>query len=465
MVGQRLDNELAEDLRVRLGSEVGRVGRDYFVNQTIERGSMPEHVKVVFEVERTPFLYRVTLGRFVDRRGAGSFSIGIGPPNREKDTVEAVEITGVPRSRVSDALFAELQMMTGKQVDRLEMNHLLEKLRKELTHDYGVRTQLRAGTQANHTKVVYAVELRPWLPYRTPREGAAYHQKQGLTAVCCGDPFIGKYTTLNLIFDGDSLTERFKGLAIGIESRYLGSRHLGARLQFDSFGVQWKDQTRRAIAATPAVPGLYRSRRALAPSVAFAFNRHVYVTAGANLVQLEMEGTTSHWRSAHAGVASLRYDSKKIERGESEYYFKGGYEVRTGARNIGSSFSYTRHAFDHSSTLKHDKHELQLSLRAGKITGNAPLFERFSLGNTETLRGWNKYDIDPLGGDRVWHYSAEYRFSPFGVFWDQGAVWGNGLARKTRQSVGVTIAKYFGVGMPLKCTGQECGLNFFVNIH
>ena len=28
----------------------------------------------------------------------------------------------------------------------------------------------------------------------------------------------------------------------------------------------------------------------------------------------------------------------------------------------------------------------------------APLFERFSLGNTYTLRGWNKFDVAPLGG-------------------------------------------------------------------
>jgi hypothetical protein len=464
MVGQRLNNELAEDLRVRLGSEVGHVGRDYFVNQTIERGSMPEHVKVVFEVERTPFLYRVTLGRLVNEKGGISISIGTGKPSGEQDTVEAVEVTGVPRSRVSDTLSAELQMMAGKKIDQLEMDHLLEKLRKELTDDYEVRTQLRGGTQANRVKIVYEVELIPWIPYRTSQERASYHQKQGITVVCCGDPFLSKYTTLNLIFDGDSLIERYKGLSIGLESRELGTRHFGARLQFDTFGVQWKDQTRRFIAATPSAPGLYRSRRALAPSLAFAFNRHVYVTAGANLVQLEMEGPDSHWRSAHAGVASLRYDSKKIERGKTEYYFKGGYEVRTGARNIGSSFSYTRHALDHSSMVKHEKHELQLSLMAGKITGNAPLFERFSLGNTQTLRGWNKYDGDARGGDNVWHYSAEYRFSPFGVFLDQGAFWGNGLPRTTRQTVGLTILEYFGVGMPLNCNGQ-CGLNFFVNIH
>lgn len=460
MVGQRLDNNLAEDLRVRLSSEVRK---DYFVNQKIERGSMPEHVKIVFEVERTPWLFRVTLGR-VFNGNIGRGKIEIGSPSREKDTVEAVEVTGVPRSRVSETLYAELQLMVGKQVDQLEMDHLLEKLKAELKGDYVITKRLEGGTKAFQARIVYKVELVPWLPYRAPDATFAYHQKQGITFVCCGDEFINKYTTLNVAFNGDSLTERNKGLTLGLESRELGSRHFGARIEFETFGVQWKDQTRRAIAATPALPGLYRSRETLSPSIAFAFNRHFYVTAGANLTELEMEGPATHWRSAHAGVASFRYDSKRIERGKSSYQSLGGYEVRTGARNIGSSFSYTRHAFHHGSTAKAGKHEMRLAVMAGKITGNAPLFERFSLGNTRTLRGWNKYDIDPLGGDRAWHTSAEYHFSDLGVFLDQGAVWGDGIARKTRQSVGLTFGNAIGIAMPLNCAGH-CGITFFANFN
>jgi len=33
---------------------------------------------------------------------------------------------------------------------------------------------------------------------------------------------------------------------------------------------------------------------------------------------------------------------------------------------------------------------------AGKITGNAPLSNDFHWANTTTLRGWNKYNLDPL---------------------------------------------------------------------
>jgi len=458
MVGQRLDNNMVEDLRVRLSSEVRK---EYFVNQKIERGSMPEHVKIVYDVERTPWLFRVTLGR-VFNGNIGKGKIEIGTPNRNKDTVETVEVKGVPRSRISDTLFAELQMMVGKQIDNLEIDHLLEKLKSELKEDYAVTKHIDGGTKAFQAKVRYQVELIPWLPFRAPQGFFAYHQKQGVSAVFGTSP-LAKYFTLNVAFnDADSLVERYKGLAAGVESRHLGTRHLGARLEFGTYGVMWKDQTRQTIGSVPELPGLYRSREVFAPSVAYAFNRHVYVTGGANLVELEMEGPTEHWRSVHEGVASIHYDSTQIKRGKSSYRSTASYEVRTGARNIGSTFSFTRHAVDYSSTAKAGKHAVMLTAMGGKITGNAPLFERFTLGNTQTLRGWNKYDIDPLGGDRVWHAAATYQYSGFGFFIDQGAIWGDGLARKTRRSVGLSLGRNFGIGMPLECAGH-CGVMFFAN--
>ena len=53
---------------------------------------------------------------------------------------------------------------------------------------------------------------------------------------------------------------------------------------------------------------------------------------------------------------------------------------------------------------------------AGGISGDAPLFERFSLGDSRTLRGWNKYDIAPAGGDRMFHASVEYRYRGWRCF-------------------------------------------------
>ena len=63
---------------------------------------------------------------------------------------------------------------------------------------------------------------------------------------------------------------------------------------------------------------------------------------------------------------------------------------------------------------------------AGGLTGQAPLFERFTLGDSATLRGWSKFDIAPAGGNRVFHQSVEYRLHGAALFLDAGSVWDDG---------------------------------------
>ena len=90
---------------------------------------------------------------------------------------------------------------------------------------------------------------------------------------------------------------------------------------------------------------------------------------------------------------------------------------------------------------------------AGVITGKAPLYERFSLGNSSTLRGWNKYEIDPLGGNRMLHNSVEYRYGVFQAFFDMGAIWDVGETVVARNSAGVGIREgpfSIAVAIPLR---------------
>jgi outer membrane protein assembly factor BamA len=69
------------------------------------------------------------------------------------------------------------------------------------------------------------------------------------------------------------------------------------------------------------------------------------------------------------------------------------------------------------------------------------MFERFVLGSSETLRGWDRYVIDPLGGTRVVHNSITYgyqiREGTAEVFYDAGALWEPMREAKLRHSVGV----------------------------
>jgi outer membrane protein assembly factor BamA len=114
---------------------------------------------------------------------------------------------------------------------------------------------------------------------------------------------------------------------------------------------------------------------------------------------------------------------------------------------------------------------VDLEFLAGLLNGGkAPLFERFALGNGSTLRGWNKFDLDPLGGERVVHGSVEYRYRIFDVFYDTGALWNRGGDPDQKQSIGGGIrtdgkdGMLIAVALPLRQGRMEpmfiIGFNF-----
>jgi outer membrane protein assembly factor BamA len=110
---------------------------------------------------------------------------------------------------------------------------------------------------------------------------------------------------------------------------------------------------------------------------------------------------------------------------------------------------------------------LEIGLLAGRITGLAPLFDRFVLGNSSTLRGWDKHQIDPLGGSHVVHGSIDYTYRWVQAFYDTGAVWDRAEDRELRQSVGVGLKKdsfQLAVAFPVRAGHAEpvfyAGMNF-----
>ena len=77
----------------------------------------------------------------------------------------------------------------------------------------------------------------------------------------------------------------------------------------------------------------------------------------------------------------------------------------------------------------------------GGLGGEAPLFDRFVLGNASMLRGWSKFDLDPAGGSHVVYGSVDYTYRYCQVFYDTGAVWDRPQEREQKQSVGVGFKK------------------------
>src|SRR5207244_8380241 len=101
---------------------------------------------------------------------------------------------------------------------------------------------------------------------------------------------------------------------------------------------------------------------------------------------------------------------------------EAGYNLRAATRVLASDFVYARHRWELRYSITRGRHTITDEALSGLITGRAPLYERYILGTGSLLRGWNKYELDPLGGSRVAHNSLDYRYGMGGVFYDTGAI-------------------------------------------
>src|SRR5437667_1242457 len=367
----------------------------------------------------------------------------------ERYAVAAVELEGVSRSLISDALYDEMQRMVGQRLDHRQAELLRQRIESELGVRYTVVRKVRRSTTPRQLQITYEVSRNPLLPFRNPRTFAAYHSKEGFSFAFDVAPHLDHQRTQKLFVGaangGDSLSERFAGFRIGYEDVKLATDRLGLRFDYATYHTQWNVHTFNAAQESVSGPGLYRRRRSLEASLAFAIDAYFYVTTGITANELEMQSPTVHFEPVRAGKASLRY-RRVFGDGDDKQGLAGGYEVRTGTRALDSNFVYTRHSWDAEYMFRHEKHVIATTFVAGRITGNAPLFERFSLGDVETLRGWNKYEIAPLGGSREAYGSLEYHFDHLLAFYDVGSIWDPGVSVKIKPSIGL------GVGSTVKGT-------------
>jgi outer membrane protein assembly factor BamA len=134
----------------------------------------------------------------------------------------------------------------------------------------------------------------------------------------------------------------------------------------------------------------------------------------------------------------VRYH-QRLEESDNQQDLDASYSLGAATRILDSDFVYTSHAWGVRYQLTHGKNVLSDSFSGGVITGRAPLDDRFVLGNSVYLRGWNKYEIDPLGGNRMVHNTVDYHYGLFRVFYDTGAIWDEGQAAVPRHSLGVGL--------------------------
>jgi hemolysin activation/secretion protein len=219
---------------------------------------------------------------------------------------------------------------------------------------------------------------------------------------------------------------------------------------------QWDPATELALLGQSEVPGLYRERFSAEPAIVILITPGLSLTTGLSFEHFQTQFPAARYEAANSVLTTLRHrrswGSRSSRAGQE---LDAGYSLRAATNLLDSDFVYARHAADVRYSLQHEHSTLVLRGGVGSISGRAPLFERFAIGDTKTLRGWNKFDVDPLGGSRVAYGSVEYRYRFIGVFYDTGAVWDKQEEPETKHSAGIILAAsrggaYLTVGFPLR---------------
>jgi hypothetical protein len=359
----------------------------------------------------------------------------------ERYTVESAEISGADQSKLDQPVRDDLRKLVGQKFSQEKLEELSKLIRKAFP-GRPVSIQVSRGSTADHVKVTFAVGGRS-RRFDLTAPKAVYHAREGWSGEVEG--VVREHSSvfrLGVVSDDDSLVERFAGLRARYENQKVGTERLRLAFQFGSFHQIWNGATLAASAEGNAgrlAADVYRTRQSFEPLATVVLARPLKLSVGASFQRFQMQFPAARTEVANAVIVTLRYDRLLEDSGPSKHRLEAGYGLRAATRTLGSDFVYARHAWDFGYTLWRGNHKLSERFQAGAISGSAPLCERFVLGNSSTLRGWNRYDIAPLGGNRMAHNSVEYRYRAFRVFYDAGAVWTRGQDATLRCSAGAGV--------------------------
>jgi hypothetical protein len=345
--------------------------------------------------------------------------------------------------KLSASLRKRISALIGGALNPSALDDVATRLRKELDATTVTRHVMRGATPAC-VKVVFQVEDKgSRFDLSVPK--FLYSSRLGGSGALEATAKVRRNSlALGLVSDGDELAERYAGLTVRYENARLGSDRVRLQFEFDSFHEQWNratlDRLARAPAGAPdAASTTYRARQSFEPAVTFVIAEPLTLTLGASFERLENQFPAARIEAANAATASLRYHGQ-FDESDFVQNVEAVYSLRAATSAFDSDFAYTRHRWGFGYRLSHGKHVVTDDVSAGVLNGKAPLFDRYVLGNSSTLRGWNKFDLDPAGGNRMIHNSVEYRYGCFEAFYDVGAIWDSGAEPATaRHGVGVGL--------------------------
>jgi hypothetical protein len=365
-------------------------------------------------------------------------------------TIESIDFTTQRHYQLSTSLLEEMHRLIGSKLNPELVNRLAKRIQTEL-RAHNVTYKVARGGDPGLIKVLLEVDAgNTNFDLSIPK--FVYNSAQGWTAAGEATATMGQNAvSFTGLTDGDTLVERFSGVRAKYQRLSLGSDRIQLGFEFDAYHEQYNPATLAALDSSSGTSlsslgaGAYRSRMNFEPSATFVLAKPLTLTVGFSFEQLQPQVSAARSESANAVINSLRYHQLWENSDATIQELEAGYNLRAATSLLGSDLGYTKHVANVRYGIKHDHQSIEVTLVAGVIFGRAPLFERFVLGTGTTLRGWNKFDIDPLGGNRVVHGSVTYGYRIMRVFYDAGAVWDQGKLPDPKHSAGIGIASGMGV--------------------
>ena len=363
-------------------------------------------------------------------------------------TIESIHFAGPREYKLSTPALDEIRHLVGAKVSSEALDRLALRIRGELrAHD--VTFKLTRGALPESVRVLIQVD-RAGGSFDASVPAFSYNSALGFTGTGQLTSTIGPNRFIvRALRDNDSLVERFAGVEAKYQRLAFANGRISLGFEFDGYQDQYAPQTLAALASdsrpSSLGAGAYGSRLNFEPSATFVLAEPLTLTVGLSFEQLNNLPTAARSESANAVINTLRYHQRWGGSGDSTQELDAGYSLRAATTLLATNLAYTRHVarlkYNYSSRVQ----SVEVTVITGAIYGQAPLFERFALGDSTLLRGWNKYDLDPLGGNRVAYGSVTYGYHVMRVFYDTGSVWDQGKSPEMKESAGIGVSSSLGV--------------------
>jgi hypothetical protein len=373
-------------------------------------------------------------------------------------TIESINFVDQREYKLSTSALEDIRRLVGAKVNTEALDHLAQRIRGEL-RAHEVTIKLTRGAAPEAVRVLIHVDRAAGVVDASVPE-LGYNSQQGFTGIGQVATTLGSNVlTFRMLRDTDTLIERYSGIEAKYDRLSLAGGRIRLGFEFDAYEDQYDPATLTALdgASRPSSlsAGAYGSRLNYEPSATFVLAAPLTLTVGLSFEQLGAnqfgsnqltnQPSAARPESANAVINTLRYHQRWTGSGGTKQELDAGYSLRAATTLLGSDLAYTRHLAHARYSYSWNAQSLEVALFAGAIFGRAPLFERFALGDSAMLLGWNKYNLNPVGGNRLAYGSVTYGYHIMRVFYDTGSAWDQGNPAEAKQSAGVGVSSGLGV--------------------